>query len=68
MSNTCENCKHYHSTNPNEGACRRFPPQAAAPNYFQFPGVRADMNCGEFQTVKNENGRKQRNKARPGKE
>ena len=46
---TCADCKHYSRNNEKEGDCRRYPPQLAAVNYSQFPGVKADWNCGEFQ-------------------
>ena len=53
----CENCQHYISVNEKEGVCRRYPPQAAAPNYFQFAGVRPDMWCGEFSEKKPKKGK-----------
>jgi hypothetical protein len=46
---TCETCKHYRPVNETEGACRRFPPQVSAPNYSQFPSVKPDWDCGEFE-------------------
>ena len=46
---TCETCKFYQSGDDKQGHCRRYPPQVAAPNYFQFPGVKAEFSCGEHQ-------------------
>lgn len=45
---TCENCKHYRPSDAKEGHCRRYPPQLSAPNYSQFPSVKAEWDCGEF--------------------